>query len=185
MILAPKTFYIMRHGQSFDNASGLISGAGSDPHLTLKGYKQAEIASLTFAKLNPRPVRIISSGLVRAHVTAQVVTGAVEIIQDPDLNERHLGELDGKISEAEQKIMKILPGEETSLQHATRVIDAINRHLRSDELTLFVCHGGTIRRVLEGLKFPKDTDVGNAEIYGLKCYTENDVSRWEIEQCIR
>lgn len=182
---APKTFYIMRHGQSSDNASGLISGAGSDPHLTLKGYKQAEIASFTFARLNPKPVRIISSGLVRAHVTAQVVTGSIEIIQDPDLNERHLGELDGKISEAEQKLMKTLPGEETALQHGARVIDAINRHLQSDELTLFVCHGGSVRRVLEGLNLSKGVNVGNAEIYGLKCYTENDVSRWEIEKCIR
>ena len=175
-----KIFYIMRHGQSSDNAVGLISGAGSDPHLTLKGYKQAEIASLAYARLNPRPTRIISSGLVRAHMTARVVTGMIDIIQDPDLNERHLGELDGQISETEQAIRKVLPGEETPGEHKIRVMAAINRHLQSAEPVLFVCHGGTIRRVFEALEILAGANVGNAEIYSLHCEIENQMPKWKI-----
>ncbi len=160
----------MRHGQSADNAAGMISGAGSNPHLTLKGYKQAEMASLVFSGLDPKPDLIVSSGLTRAHVTALVVTGLIEIEQDPDLNERHLGELDGKITEISQKEMKILPGEESSADHAGRVLAAINRHFQSGEVPLFVCHGGTIRRVMEALQPQKKHEIENARIYKFSCH---------------
>ena len=155
----------MRHGQSADNAAGMISGAGSNPHLTLKGYKQAEIASLVFSRLDPKPTLIISSGLVRAHVTAHVVTGNIEIMQDPDLNERHLGELDGKITEHRQKEIKTLPGEETPAQHSARVLTAITRHRKPGQIPLFVCHGGTIRRVMDALQPQDIPEIENARIY--------------------
>ncbi len=164
-MVLPKSFYVMRHAQSADNAVGLISGAGSDPHLTLKGYKQAEIASIVFNRLDPKPTLIVSSGLIRAHVTALTVTGYIDIIQDPDLNERHLGELDGKITEIRQKEMKILPGEEKAIEHGKRVMAAINRHLQSEETPLFVCHGGTIRRVMEELEPEGSKEIDNARIY--------------------
>lgn len=160
-----KIFYAMRHGETTDNALGLISGAGSDPHLTERGRDQARAASLIFSQLSVPPSRIVTSALRRTHQTAELVIGHTDFIIDPDLNERHLGQHDGKISEVEQNTLGKLPGEESNADHARRVIGAVNAHLERDELTLFICHGGTIRRILEAVCLKDKIHVGNAEIY--------------------
>lgn len=157
----------MRHGETTDNALGLISGAGSDAHLTERGREQARAAALIFSQLPVRPGRIVTSGLRRTHQTAELVIGHTEFFIEPALNERYLGEHDGKISEAEQKSLGTLPGEESNADHMRRVITAINAHLEISELTLFVCHGGTIRRILETVNLGGKINVGNAEIYKL------------------
>lgn len=166
-MLIQKPFYIMRHGQTTDNAAGLISGAGSDPDLTDLGRAQAEAAYAIYQHLDPMPLTVIASGLRRTHETARLATQRVDFIIDPDLNERHLGELDGKISEAEQKARQPLPGEESSADHRTRVLTALNRHLQQDEVPLFICHGGTVRRALELAEVEVPEKIGNAEIYRL------------------
>lgn len=158
-------FYILRHGQSMDNANDLISGGGRDPSLTLLGIEQAKRAGVIFKKLSPLPVKIITSALKRTHETAFHVTGHDNFIQEAALNERYLGELDGKISEAEQKQRGALPGEELVPHHFNRVVATINQHLKEGELTLFVCHGGTIRRVLEATQLSGTLSVDNARIY--------------------
>ena len=163
--ILPKAFYMIRHGQSADNALGLISGSGSDPDLTELGRKQARQAAEIFQSLNPPPVRIVASSLKRTHQTAEHIIGHTDYIRDADLNERHLGDLDGKISEVEQKKMKTLPGEETSAEHLKRVVSSLNKHLAEKELSLFVCHGGTVRRVLESLGLKNIVNVANARIY--------------------
>ena len=166
----------MRHGQSEDNVRGLISGAGSDPDLTELGREQARRARDIFLQLNPAPTRIVVSTLKRTHQTAQIVTGHTDFIIEAGLNERHLGELDGKISEAEQKARKVLPGEEANASHVERVIVSVNRYLEGNDLPLFICHGGTIRRILEGTGLNTMVAVENARIYGLR----PSGSGWEI-----
>jgi broad specificity phosphatase PhoE len=163
-IFTLKPFYLMRHAHSADNARQIISGSGSDPDLTDIGRAQAELARHVFAALSPQPGRIIVSTLKRTHQTAQIVVGHSDFIIDSDLNERYLGELDGKITEDRQKEMKILPGEELQDAHRERVIRAINRHLEGDDIPFFICHAGTIRRILEvtGLR---EARVANAKIY--------------------
>ncbi len=167
MPLLLKPFYVMRHGQSEDNARGLISGAGSDPNLTELGQEQARLAREIYLKLSPVPTRIVVSTLKRTHQTAELVVGHTDFIIEAGLNERHLGELDGKISEAEQKARKTLPGEESSDTHRARVITAINTHLSGEEIPLFVCHGGTVRRIIEVAEVTGIVHIGNAEIYKL------------------
>lgn len=166
-LITLKPFYVMRHGQSEDNARGLISGAGSDPNLTELGQEQARLARNIFLKLFPAPTRIVVSTLKRTHQTAQLVVGHTDFIIEPGLNERHLGELDGRVSEAEQKARKILPGEELSVAHRARVISAINTHLSGNDIPLFVCHGGTVRRIIEVTDVSGIAHIGNAEIYML------------------
>ena len=166
----------MRHGQSHDNARGLISGAGSDPDLTSFGEDQARLAAALFKALDPIPSHIVVSSLKRTHQTASLVTGHANFIIDADINERHLGEHDGLITELRQKELKTLPGEESSIAHSIRVILAVNRHLESLPLPLFICHGGTIRRLLEETDLTSAVTVGNAEIYKLA----PNGSKWTI-----
>jgi broad specificity phosphatase PhoE len=165
MPLILKPFYVMRHGQSRDNARGLISGAGSDPDLTELGRTQSMMACAAYMTLDPAPTRIIVSSLKRTHQTAELVVGHTDFVVDAGLNERHLGELDGKITEAEQKKRKTLPGEEANLDHGNRAILTVNRYLDGSDLPFFICHGGTIRRILEGTGLTDAVTVGNAEIY--------------------
>ncbi len=164
-MIIQKQFYLMRHGQSADNALGLISGGGSDPDLTEIGRAQAVEARAIFSDLSAAPAKLIASGLKRAQQTAALLAPHLEFTIDADLNERHLGTLDGKISEQRQKELKMLPEEESGSAHFTRVIAAINRHLAIQETVLFVCHAGTIRRVLEATELQGRVAVENARIY--------------------
>lgn len=165
MILHQKTFYIIRHGESMDNAAGVISGGGRDPDLTDKGREQALKASKHFGALSPKPAKIIVSELRRTHQTAALVTSDMPFIIDARLNERYLGELDGKISPEQQKEMGTLPGEESSSDHFTRVIEAVNHHISGDEIPVFVCHGGTLRRVLEAVLENPPQHIANTAFY--------------------
>lgn len=167
MILHRKAFYIMRHGQTTDNAAGMISGGGRDPHLTDLGREQAQEAAAIFAKLNPAPTRIVVSALIRTHQTAALVCGHSNHVIDARLNERYLGPMDGTINEEQQKALGVLPGEESSAAQALRVLEALNHHLDGDETILFVCHGGTVRRILEAAGVRDKFNVPNATIYAV------------------
>lgn len=175
MILHQKSFYMIRHGESTDNAAGMISGGGRDPDLTDQGRKQAMNASAHFLKLSPQPTKIVVSALRRTHQTAALVTGNMPHIMDERLNERYLGELDGTITEAQQKSMGALPGEETSKDHFARVMEAINHHIADDDVTLFVAHGGTLRRVLEAVNITPSPIITNATFY----HFFHDKNEWQ------
>lgn len=165
MILHRKTFHVVRHGQTTDNAAGLISGGGRDPELTDAGRAQAIKAAAIFSKLSPAPARIIVSALRRTHQTAQLITNSEDFHIDERLNERYLGGLDGKISEEEQKRLDVLPGEESVDDQALRVLAALNHHLAEYEAPLFVVHGGTIRRILEAANLKGKVEAHNGVIY--------------------
>lgn len=165
MNLIKQGFFMMRHGQTTDNAAGLISGGGSNPSLTAHGIEQARLAHEVFMALSPRPARIIASGLARTHETAAILAPDMVFERDETLNERYLGALDGQISEHEQKQRAALPGEETRAAHAARVLGAVNRHLAGEGVPLFVCHGGTVRRIMEATGLENRVAVGNAQIY--------------------
>ncbi len=176
MNLLKQGFFMMRHGQTSDNASGIVSGGGSNPSLTDLGRAQARAARDVFAALAPQPARIIVSGLARTHETAAILAPALAPIHDADLNERYLGGLDGKVTEAEQRRLKTLPGEESRDAHAARVLAAINKHLAGAGTALFVCHGGTVRRIMEATGLENAYAVGNAQIYRF----EPDNGNWTI-----
>lgn len=178
-ILPLKPFYMMRHGESVDNANSVISGGGRDPDLSPRGIEQALGASEVFSKLSPRPTRIIVSSLKRTHQTASHMAKNFEQHIDARLDERILGELDGTITEAEQKSLGTLPGEESAAGHGLRVLEAINHHLAGEDIVLFVCHGGTLRRVLEAANLQGAITVRNAEIYRFSP-TQNG---WDLSLC--
>lgn len=165
MILHRKMFHVVRHGQTTDNADGLISGGGRDPDLTDAGREQAIKAAAIFARLDPAPSRIVVSALRRTHQTAAFITNGADFYIDERLNERYLGELDGKISEEEQARLRVLPGEESVPDQALRVLAALNQHLSESEAPLFVVHGGTIRRILEAANLKGKVEAHNGVIY--------------------
>ena len=157
-------FYIMRHGQTTDNQAGIISGR-SDPELTENGVQQSLQVREILRNLELKPDKIIVSARKRTHMSAEILVDHTDFIIEPELNERDLGELDGKITEDEQKAIGTLPGEESKDDHALRVINGINVHQEIGKTALFVVHAGTIRRVLESMGFKERVNVHNSQLY--------------------
>lgn len=180
LILPHKVFYVMRHGETHDNAAGLISGGGRDPDLTDLGRAQAALAAKTFRTLSPMPTRIVASSLKRTYQTAALVASHIPYEIDERLNERHLGELDGRISELEQRKRITLPGEESVAAQMARVIESLNTHLARDEVSLFVAHGGTLRRILEAADLKGKVEAHNAVIYGFAPDGDGAQKKWRV-----
>ncbi len=100
-----KHFYIFRHGQTVWNAEGRPQGQHPYPvPLTMNGREQA--ASLAEKLADRKIKRLISSDLLRAAQTAEIVAGrlGLGIEYDPRLREVDYGKLNGMYTiEREEK----------------------------------------------------------------------------------
>lgn len=88
--------FIVRHGQSTDNAQDILGGH-RDSELTETGREQARVVA---EKLREHDIDVIyASPLKRAYETAEIIArsnGFSQIIRDEDLKERYFGVLTGK-----------------------------------------------------------------------------------------
>ncbi len=87
--------YIVRHGETGYNKMGLLQGRTDIP-LNQNGIEQAKKAKTELEHINFDLV--ISSPLKRALETAEIIAPNKEIQIDARLNERELGEYEGKPS---------------------------------------------------------------------------------------
>lgn len=153
--------YLMRHAQTYGNASGVMNGLRRDFGLTAKGRRQAARAANA---LTIKPAIILSSPQKRALETAACVarkTGAkIETIKF--LHEQDTGEWTGKRITALQRkypgrfikykgkmtrIFASSPGGETMAQiraRARRAITLVRKKYRQRPI-LIVTHGVVIR----------------------------------------
>lgn len=92
------TFYFVRHGATAANASNVRCGGDVDVPLLRIGIAQAHAAARTIrAHALPIPM-VVSSSLLRARQTAEIVSialGHLPILVEPLFDERRLGELNG------------------------------------------------------------------------------------------
>ncbi len=90
-----KTIFFIRHGESVGNRDGLICGTHDSP-LTETGRIQADLAGkfLKTAAID----RIVSSDLLRAKETAEIINGHIDVPLsfDSRIRERACGIFDGK-----------------------------------------------------------------------------------------
>lgn len=90
------TVYIVRHGQSYANAAGILQGSHIDTPLTSQGCTQAmatkrKLRDTTFTK-------VFASPLLRAAQTATIIAGTDRTITfDPRLVEYDYGTWDGML----------------------------------------------------------------------------------------
>jgi len=87
--------YLLRHGETDWNAAGRLQGHVDIP-LNQNGIRQIENAAATLTKLNPCIDTIISSPLLRAQKSAEIVAGKLnlkktDIITEPLFIERSFG----------------------------------------------------------------------------------------------
>ncbi len=98
-------FVFLRHGESIGNAESRWQGQ-SDYALTERGRAQARALAERWKSEAAKFDLIISSPLVRAKETAEIVASAlgVKIELDPILLERNIGEMEGLTMEEVRKI---------------------------------------------------------------------------------
>jgi broad specificity phosphatase PhoE len=99
------TFVFLRHGESIGNAESRWQGQ-SDYALTERGRAQARALAERWKSEGAKFDLIISSPLVRAKETAEIVASALraKIELDPILLERNIGEMEGLTMEEVRKI---------------------------------------------------------------------------------
>ncbi len=170
-----KTFYLTRHGQTDSNLSGILQGQSLDAPLNEKGINQARRIG-EFLKDTDRSIdRIISSDLIRAYQTAEIIGEilGVEIETDVRLREMNYGGWEGNFLE---ELLKTPEGKtwienpskwqiensETVKAVQDRIVAAIIDYLQRFEHPLVVSHGITISAFL---LYVKDLSLDNVKEY--------------------
>ncbi|XP_011099196.1 phosphoglycerate mutase-like protein 4 [Sesamum indicum] len=153
---------VIRHGETEWNADRRIQGH-LDVNLNDVGRQQAAAVADRLSR-EPKISAVYSSDLKRAFDTAKIIAkscGVLEVIKDPDLRERHLGDLQGiifheaakvnpeahKAFVSNQKDQEIPGGGESFSQLYERCTSALQRiaNKHRGERVVVVSHGGTIR----------------------------------------
>lgn len=145
--------YIVRHGETDWNKNRMMQG-NTDIPLNEKGISQAtEVSKL----LENQKIDICySSPLTRAYETATIISNHAEIIIDSRLEERELGEFEGKSCDLydsnyywNRKINSSSHGVEAPNDLIARVRsfydDIKNNHDNDDLNILIVTHGAIVR----------------------------------------
>lgn len=159
-MIPQRKFYFIRHGQTDWNVKGRMQGHTDIP-LNETGVGQARAAAL---RLKGAPIGVVvSSDLLRARATAEVIAGAlgVPLVFDSGLRERRFGSLEGRLAEEVRKefglrrdetFSRILPPDaEQWPQTLQRARETIARLLEEHggSTVLFVSHGAFFRALYE------------------------------------
>ncbi|MBE7212639.1 MAG: histidine phosphatase family protein, partial [Gluconacetobacter diazotrophicus] len=173
---APRPYWYLRHGETDWNARGLSQGR-SDIALNATGISQSARAAELMARHwdDHSPVRrIVSSPLMRAHRTAQLVAEAIEresgvrlpISTDPDLQEVCFGVQEGQpMGDWYDGWIAgdFTPdGAEPFAELRARACDAVDRATAGEGTALIVCHGAMFRALRASMGLPANVRLGNA-----------------------
>ncbi|KAL5557077.1 hypothetical protein UlMin_039313 [Ulmus minor] len=161
-ITAPAEIIIVRHGETEWNADGRIQGH-LDVALNDVGRKQAAAVAERLSK-ETEISAIYSSDLKRAFETAEIIAascGGLEVIKDPGVRERNLGDLQGIVYRDAVKVcpkaheafispksdQEIPGGGESRDQLYQRCTSALQRigNKHKGQRIVVVTHGGVIR----------------------------------------
>jgi broad specificity phosphatase PhoE len=173
---------LVRHGITDWNREGRFQGH-LDPPLSAVGLREAALVGARIAA-DPelRPVRIVSSSLVRAAETAAAIGSAagVTVEHDRRLIEIGQGDWEGRTHDeiavtdaaryASWRSTDALPPGGETIEHTTeRLLEALEAIADAEGTVVIVCHGGTIRvlaRILLDLSADRSwaLDVDNASV---------------------
>ena len=157
--------YFVRHGQSEWNVLRLTQGQTTHPTLTALGREQAagaaEAVATDLARFGLPAARLVTSDLVRAVETAQILGARIGVVPglDARLREQHLGELEGLSYEESWARADLhdwsdaelpLPGGE-SVGQLRRRLAAVLAELSPVRPTVLVSHGDAMRAAMAHL----------------------------------
>jgi broad specificity phosphatase PhoE len=172
---------LARHGETADNADGLILGR-RDPPLSAAGWEQAE--ALAARARRAGVASVWTSPLARARQTASIVAGAVgcdPVILD-DLIESDRGTWEGQsVAQLARTSPELhaafergdpafaFPGGESLLDQVQRTRRALTEVAAGAAPALVVAHAGTIRAALRAMNrhLPAERELAHAEFVEL------------------
>jgi broad specificity phosphatase PhoE len=197
----PMHVLLLRHGQTHENARGILQGH-SQTTLNDVGRQQAARLAGRLLTWQPRAEILVSSDLARARQTAEAVASVLGLeceLRDA-WRERSFGPFEGRtIGEAD--IWRAasghwdLPGAEPTAVFQLRVqaaLEAVARDFASAECVAVVTHGAVLRNVLgllrdgrlrlaEGEATPAAVPVANCAIMHLEALrTDESVPSWRV-----
>jgi broad specificity phosphatase PhoE len=176
--MAHNVILLARHGETADNANGLILGR-HDPPLSEAGREQAE--ALATRARRAGVVAVWTSPLARARQTASIVAAAVgcDAVIIDDLIESDRGTWEGQsVAELARCAPQlhaafergdpafVFPGGESLLDQVQRTRRALTTVAAGAAPALVVAHAGTIRAALlaVGRSVPAERELAHAEI---------------------
>jgi broad specificity phosphatase PhoE len=172
---------LARHGETADNAGGLILGR-RDPPLSAAGREQAEALGARARRAGVAAVW--TSPLARARQTASIVAGSVgcQAVILNDLIESDRGTWEGqsvaRLARASPQLHAAFergdpafafPGGESLLDQVRRTRRALTQVAAGADPALVVAHAGTIRAALlvANRHLPAERELAHAEIIEL------------------
>jgi len=174
--------YVVRHGQTDENASGTMQGRTVNSQLNRMGVMQAQDVK---NKLKDIKFTVCyTSPLIRAWSTAMIIAGdKVEIKQDDRLIERYLGDLEGKDRET-YDVSKYWDYELNSNDKGVEPIrDILNRcedfikfleeNYKEDDNILIVSHSAIVKMMqnkFENRDYPNKLIAYDIKNCYYKCY---------------
>lgn len=126
------TFYFVRHGTTEPNFRGLRCGGDLDVPLMDLGCDQAYLLAKQIDKMNLDIGVIIAGSLIRTRQTASIISGVLgntNIVVEPLLNERRLGEWNNRpIADTEELLAAKVtpPGGESEEEFRDRIRLAVD-----------------------------------------------------------
>nr|GMD80779.1 phosphoglycerate mutase-like protein 4 [Ipomoea batatas] len=188
---------VIRHGETEWNAEGRIQGH-LDVELNDIGRQQAYAVADRLSR-EPKISVVYSSDLKRAFETAETIAsscGVLEVVKDPELRERHLGDIQGlTVSEASQKSPNAykamvsrrtdqeIPGGGESLdqlyQRCTSSLQRIAEKHRGKRVVV-VTHGGVIR-ALHRRASSNGRSVGKITNTSINIFHLSEDDHWTIK----
>ncbi|KAJ4967511.1 hypothetical protein NE237_019360 [Protea cynaroides] len=187
---------VVRHGETAWNADGRIQGH-LDVELNEVGRQQAAAVADRLSK-ESKIAAVYSSDLKRALETAQIIAsrcGPLEVIEDYELRERHLGDLQGSVLREAAKVKpkayeafisartdQELPGGGESIdqlhQRCTSTLQRIGGKHKGDRVVV-VTHGGVIRRLYKRA-VPKGKSPGKILNTSVNVFHLSDGEDWNL-----
>ena len=179
---------ILRHGLTEANKNLLYCGS-TDVPLAAEGMEELREKRRRGGYPAAEGLRVITSGMLRAEQTLQILYGDLPHERLPGLAEIDFGEFECVTYEqgmenpefrwwVEDSAHRVPPGGESGEQMSARVLSTFEPILQSGQDCLLVIHGGTISRVMERC-FPNeqkshyDWQPANGE--GYRVWVENGV----------
>ncbi|KAM7263445.1 hypothetical protein ACFE04_001128 [Oxalis oulophora] len=188
---------VVRHGETEWNADGRLQGH-LDVMLNDVGRQQAVLVAERLSR-EPRISAVYSSDLKRASETAETIAtrcGVQEVVRDPDLRERHLGELQGLVYKeasvsnpkacqavSSHRTDKEIPGGGESIdQLFHRCSSAMERisQKHKGERVVVVTHGGVVRSLYDRA-CPNGRSKGKVLNTSINIFHLSDPNKWVLK----
>jgi len=191
---------LLRHGQTDDNARGVLQGH-TPTRLNALGRRQAEALAARLASYSPPVEALVSSDLPRAAETAEVIARALNLpVETTEVwRERAFGPFEGRaIGEAylwrEATGSWDLPGAEPTEAFRARIrsalLDVVER-FQGRKAVAVVSHGAAINTVLrllaegdvplgEGEMPPDLSPIDNCAIVDLRVERSDGTVVWRV-----